>query len=52
MVDECQTADLFTWCAYDTDDQGRVTYWEMIAPEDSTPQEILCKVVTAQRQAA
>lgn len=51
MVDECQTADLFTWCAYDTNDAGRVTYWEMIAPRNSTPQEILCKVITAQREA-
>ena len=51
MVDECQTADLFTWCARLTENDLD-TYWEMIAPENSTPAEILAKVYTAQRLAA
>ena len=44
MVDECQTANLYTWAVRDN---GR--YWEMIAPEDSTPAELLAKIETAKR---
>jgi hypothetical protein len=51
MVDECQTADLFTWCARLTENDLD-TFWELIAPENSTPSEILSKVYTAQRLAA
>jgi hypothetical protein len=48
MVDECQTAKLYTWCA--RLDDG--THWEMIAPEDSTPSELLAKIETARRVSA
>jgi hypothetical protein len=51
MVDECQTLDLYTWCARITEN-GHESFWEMIAPEDSTPSEILAKVCTAQRVSA
>ena len=46
MVDECQTANLYTWAVRD---EGR--HWELIAPADSTVSEILCKIETAKRQA-
>ena len=48
MVDECQTADLFTWCARLTEDD-QDTYWEMIAPADSTINEIHLEIVMARR---
>ena len=50
MVDECQTADLFTWCAWlETD--GQESFWEMIAPRSSTPEEIHLRIVIGQRHA-
>ena len=45
-VDECQTADLFTWCARITEN-GHNLYWEMIAPADSTVNEIHLKISIA-----
>jgi hypothetical protein len=45
MVDECQTADLYTWCVRE---EGR--HWEMIAPMNSTPAELLAKIETAKRK--
>ena len=43
MVDECQTDDLYTWCARMTEG-GRDRYWEMISPRDSTVNEIHLKI--------
>ena len=51
MVDEAETEDLYTWCACLTEDD-RETFWEMVAPSDSTPSEIMAKIYTAQRLAA
>ena len=45
-VIECETADLYTWAARH---DGR--FWEMVAPKDSTPAELLAKVCTAERMA-
>lgn len=46
-VIECETDDLYTWAARL---DGR--YWEMVAPQDSTPAELLAKIYTAAREAA
>jgi hypothetical protein len=40
MVIECQTANLYTWCARVGD-----KYYEMIAPNDCTHRDILNNVV-------
>ena len=44
MVDECQTANLYTWVVRY---EGR--HWEMIAPEDSTPSELLAGIEIVKR---
>lgn len=44
MVDECQTLDLYTWVV-----RYEGQHWEMIAPKDSTPSELLAKIETAKR---
>jgi hypothetical protein len=45
-VIECETADLYTWAARL---EGR--FWQMVAPRNSTPSEIMAKVITAERVA-
>lgn len=45
-VSECVTGNLYTWAAR-LDGQ----HWEMIAPGDSTPAELLVKIYHAQRTA-
>ena len=47
-VIECQTADLYTWAARLGTKAG-ARYWELIAPGNSTPAEIMAKVITAER---
>jgi hypothetical protein len=46
MVIEAQTEDLYTWCARITEN-GRESFWEMIAPGDSTINEIHLKISIA-----
>ena len=40
MVIECQTGNLYTWCA-----RVRDAYYEMIAPYNSTHEDILGRIV-------
>jgi hypothetical protein len=47
MVVECETANLYTWCArLGTGDDA--TYWQMVAPNDSTHSDILRNVALVQ----
>jgi hypothetical protein len=49
MVIECETANLYTWCArVGNDDEA--TYWEMIAPQDCTHWDILRAVAMVEAQ--
>jgi len=47
-VIECQTADLYTWAARMGKGEA-AKYWELVAPRNSTPAEILVKVISAER---
>ena len=46
MVPECQTANLYTWCAR-LGKRDNPTFWEMIAPEDATPEQLLARIERA-----
>jgi hypothetical protein len=47
-VIECQTADLYTWAARMGKGEA-ARFWEMVAPRNSTPAELMAKVITAER---
>jgi len=46
MVDECQTANLYTWVV-----RVNSEYWEMIAPKNSTVKDLLEKIEAATQTA-
>lgn len=50
-VPECQTSNLYTWCVR-LGVEPDCEYWEMIAPQDFTPANLLARIETARRVAS
>ena len=48
MVPECQTANLYTWCVR-LGKRDNPEFWEMIAPKDFMPGNLLARIETAMR---